>query len=94
MMDYVFIMIAPVLIVVIWNRRPVLTIVLATIIAYASAAGPELLEIFQKAVDFKIGDPKSVLRDVSASFVDSAIRLPFVVPILAVVGWVTKRKDR
>lgn len=93
MIDYVFILIAPIFIVIIWNRRPVLTVILATIIAYASAAGPELLGIFQKAVDFGIGNPKSIMNDISETFVESVTRLPFVFPILVVVAWVTKRKN-
>lgn len=93
-MDYVFILIAPILIVIIWNRRPVLTVILASIIAYASAAGPELIDIFQKAVDFGIGNPKSIMNDISETFVESVTRLPLVLPILAAIAWLTKRKDR
>lgn len=93
-MDYVYIIIVPVLIVIIWNRRPMLTIILATIIAYVSAVAPELIDIFQRLVESGIGTPKSVANDVSENIVKAATRLPLVFPILAGVGWITKRKSR
>lgn len=93
-MDYVYILIAPILIVVVWNRRPVLTIILATIIAYASAVAPELIDIFQRVVETGMGSPKSVANNVSATFVEAITRLPYVFPILAVIGFITKRKNR
>lgn len=93
MMDYAIILFVPVLIVLIWNRRTILLIILASIIAYITAAGPELLNIFQSVVDNGITNPKSLMTRIIASFMDGFNQVPYAIPLLSVIGWLRRHKD-
>lgn len=87
---FLFCLVLPVIIVVFWQKRPVIALIIASLLA---AIGPGLIgmiKVFQAMMIYGTGDPQLMAGGISEAFIMSIISLVVSVPLLIFVQWVAR----
>ncbi len=84
----------PSLIVIFWKRRPVWAFAISSIIAYFTFAAPGIIKTLQAMMIYGTGDPELMAGGISEALVNALFALPILLPILALIQWIARRRWR
>lgn len=81
------IFLAPCLIVMLWQGRPVLAFVTALILSYVLCVAPEIIQTFQAMMIYGEGDPQLMAGGIASALILGIFGTLIYVPFLFLFQW-------
>ena len=85
-------MFIPSLIVIFWKRRPVVAVIIATLIAFLTLTVPGIFLTFQAMTKYGISDPQVMAGGIVKSIIIGLLNLFYGIPILLCIQWFARRR--
>jgi len=80
------------LIVCFWKKRPILALILASLLAILAMTIPSLVQTFQALMIYGTGDPQLMAGGISEAIVSVILAMCVVLPLLILFQVVTHRR--
>lgn len=83
----------PILIVVLWRKRPIVSFIVASLVAFLTVITPMIMKIFQAMVIYGEGDPQLMAGMISVAIVNATLSLIIILPILFIIQRIALRRS-
>jgi len=89
-LTFLICLVLPLIIVIFWQKRPIIALILASLIACIGPGALAMIQTFQAMMIYGTGDPQLMAGGISNALSKSIISLIVFVPLLFFVQWVAR----
>lgn len=77
-----------------WTKRPVIALVIATVLAFLFLVTPVLIQVFQDLIIYDSSDPQLMAGFISRALVNSTLTMFIVFPLLLIFQIFMRRRRK
>lgn len=82
------------LMVWLWQKRPIISMILASLLAYLAMVVPGMIQTFQAMMIYGSGDPQLMAGGISQAMTGSMLAMFVILPLLILFQWIGRTRRR
>ena len=77
-----------------WQKRPIISLILAIFLAFLAMILPGMIQTFQAMMIYGTGDPQLMAGGISQAMTGSTLSMFLILPLLILVQWIGRAVKR